>query len=131
MRTDCPSTTLCDVARISGVMSKVEWLGILAGTLTTISFVPQVWRIWRRKSAEDVSLGMFSLFATGVLAWLGYGILIRATPIIVANVVTLILALWVIVLKLRYRMFRQLRAAEPSSSIDQTSRSRSRRRAPR
>ncbi|MDA1093577.1 MAG: SemiSWEET transporter [Acidobacteria bacterium] len=112
-------------------MSKVEWLGILAGTLTTISFVPQVWRIWRRKSAEDVSLGMFSLFATGVLAWLGYGILIRATPIIVANVVTLILALWVIVLKLRYRMFRQLRAAEPSSSIDQTSSARSRRRAPR
>ena len=78
-------------------------LGVLAGTLTTISFVPQVWRIWRRKSAADVSLGTFLLFSTGVLAWLGYGILIDATPVIVANAITLVLALCVLALKMRYR----------------------------
>lgn len=79
-----------------------DLLGIIAGTLTTVSFVPQVWRIWRRKSATDVSLGTFFLFAAGVVAWLGYGILIRAIPVIVANAITLVLALCVIVLKIRY-----------------------------
>ena len=79
-----------------------DLLGIIAGTLTTVSFVPQVWRIWRRKSATDVSLGTFFLFAAGVLAWLGYGILIRATPVIVANAITLVLAICVIALKIRF-----------------------------
>jgi MtN3 and saliva related transmembrane protein len=77
-------------------------VGIVAGMLTTVSFVPQVWRIWRRKSADDVSMPMFLLFTVGVAAWLVYGLLIHSMPVVAANVVTLVLAGAVIGLKVRY-----------------------------
>lgn len=100
------------------VMDRTELLGILAGTLTTVSFVPQVWRIWRRKSAEDVSLAMFLTFTIGVAAWLGYGLLIDSLPVIVANIVTLVLASAVIGLKWRYSgaSRREKRLGRPASS---------------
>jgi MtN3 and saliva related transmembrane protein len=78
-------------------------LGLSAGSLTTLAFVPQVLKTWRSKSGEDISLGMFLLFSTGVLLWLIYGILIDALPVILANAVTLLLSLTVLLLKLRYR----------------------------
>ena len=78
-------------------------LGLAAGALTTIAFVPQVLKTWRSKSGNDISLGMFLLFSTGVLLWLIYGILIDSLPVILANAVTLILSLTVLVLKLRYQ----------------------------
>lgn len=78
------------------------YLGYLAGTLTTIAFVPQLVKIWRSKSASDVSLAMFLIFTTGVALWLLYGLVIGAWPVIVANVVTLVLALAILVLKVRY-----------------------------
>ena len=80
----------------------VETLGMIAGTLTTVAFVPQVLKIYRTKSAKDVSYLMFSIFSTGIVFWLIYGILIRSTPIIAANVVTLTLSVIIIVLKVRY-----------------------------
>ena len=78
-------------------------LGLGAGTLTTVAFVPQVLKTWRSKSGDDISLGMFLLFSTGVLLWLIYGILIDALPVILANAVTLVLSLTVLTLKLRYQ----------------------------
>jgi MtN3 and saliva related transmembrane protein len=81
----------------------IDLLGLAAGSLTTISFVPQVLKIWRSKSGNDVSYGMFLLFSVGVLLWLAYGLMLGAIPIIVANAVTLILALIVVALKYRYR----------------------------
>lgn len=78
-------------------------LGLGAGTLTTLAFVPQVLKTWRSKSGNDISLGMFVLFSTGVLLWLIYGILIHALPVILANAVTLLLSLTVLALKLRYQ----------------------------
>ncbi len=83
-------------------MNLVDALGFAAGSLTTVSFLPQVVKIWRTKSADDLSLGMFALFGSGVLLWLFYGIATVAVPVIVANAVTLALALTVILLKLRY-----------------------------
>lgn len=80
-----------------------EVLGTLAGTLTTVSFVPQVLKIWKSKSAKDISFGMFLLFSAGILLWLVYGILIGAQPIIIANSVTLVLALAIVVMKIRYK----------------------------
>lgn len=80
----------------------VETLGMIAGTLTTIAFVPQVLKIYRTKSAKDVSYLMFSIFSTGIVFWLIYGILIRSTPIIAANAVTLTLSVIIIGLKVRY-----------------------------
>lgn len=78
-------------------------LGLGAGTLTTVAFVPQVLKTWRSKSGDDISLGMFLLFSIGVLLWLIYGILIGALPVILANAVTLLLSLAILLLKLRYR----------------------------
>lgn len=83
-------------------MTGTDWLGVVAGCLTTISFLPQVLLTWRTKRAEGVSLGMYSLFATGVALWLVYGFMLGAWPIIIANLITLILALFVLVMKLRF-----------------------------
>jgi MtN3 and saliva related transmembrane protein len=78
-------------------------IGIIAGTLTTIAFLPQVIHVLKTKSTEDISLMMYVVFITGIVFWLIYGILLGAWPVIIANVVTFILALIVLVMKLRYR----------------------------
>ncbi|MBD1869553.1 SemiSWEET transporter [Oculatella sp. FACHB-28] len=78
-------------------------LGLLAGLLTTTAFVPQVLRTWRTKSANDLSTGMFVVFCSGVTLWLIYGILTRDFPVIIANAVTLMLALTILAMKFKYR----------------------------
>lgn len=77
-------------------------LGIVAGSLTTLAFIPQVIRTWRTRSTHDISLAMFLLFSTGLVLWLVYGALIGSWPIIIANTVTLVLALIIIVFKIRH-----------------------------
>lgn len=77
----------------------IEILGLVAGTLTTISFVPQVLHIWKSRSGRDVSYSMFFLFSLGVLLWFLYGLAEGELPLILANGVTLVLALTVIFLK--------------------------------
>ena len=77
-------------------------IGLIAGLLTTIAFIPQLVKTWKSKSAKDVSLVMFMTFTTGVLLWLIYGVLIQAPPLIAANVVTLLLAAAILGLKIRY-----------------------------
>jgi MtN3 and saliva related transmembrane protein len=84
-------------------LESANTIGLLAGTLTTISFVPQVIKIWKTKHARDLSLGMFAIFSSGVLLWLWYGIAIGATPIIVANAVTLGLSLTILAFRIKYR----------------------------
>ncbi len=84
-------------------MNLVDILGLTAGTLTTIAFVPQVLKIWVSKSAEDVSYRMFAVFSLGVVLWLAYGIALSAWPIVITNVVTLGLSVLVLLLKHRYR----------------------------
>lgn len=77
-------------------------LGYFAAALTTVAFVPQAWLTWKTRKAEGISLGMYTLFTIGVLSWLGYGYLIGAWPVIVANAITLALALFILGMKLRY-----------------------------
>ncbi len=83
-------------------MPLADLLGFLAATLTTISFVPQVLHTWKTRRATGVSLGMVSLFSLGVALWLWYGILVGAWPVIAANAVTLLLALVLLGMKLRF-----------------------------
>jgi MtN3 and saliva related transmembrane protein len=78
------------------------FIGFIAAILTTFAFVPQVLRVWRTRSTSDISLGMYALFTVGVALWLVYGILIESWPVIVANLVTLLLAGSVLVMKIRY-----------------------------
>lgn len=84
-------------------MTLITFLGLVAGTLTTIAFLPQVIKIWRSKSAKDVSLEMLILFSIGLFLWLIYGIYLQALPVILANLVTLIFNLIIVGLKIRYR----------------------------
>jgi MtN3 and saliva related transmembrane protein len=77
----------------------IQLLGFLAGTLTTVAFVPQVVRTWRTRSANDLSLAMLIVFALGVTLWLAYGVAISSSPVILANAVTLVLTLVLVAFK--------------------------------
>lgn len=82
-------------------MNVINWIGTLAGILTTAAFVPQVAKTWKTRSAGDISLLMFLLFSGGVLLWLVYGVLLHAMPIIIANGITLSLSASILVLKIK------------------------------
>jgi MtN3 and saliva related transmembrane protein len=84
-----------------GIMDAVTFLGMAAGTLTTISFIPQVIRTWKTRSTKDISAGMFMLFCAGIFLWILYGFLINSLPVIITNIVTFIFALIILGLKLR------------------------------
>lgn len=75
-------------------------VGYAAAICTTISFVPQLVRVWQRRTARDISLSMFLVFSIGEFLWLLYGITIRSLPVILANAVTLLLAMTILILKL-------------------------------
>ena len=77
-------------------------IGFAAGFLTTVAFIPQVLKIWKAKSAKDVSLQTFVAFTIGVGLWLAYGILKQELPIIVWNAVTLTLAGAILAMKLKF-----------------------------
>ena len=83
-------------------MSLTTVMGYFAGFLTTISFLPQVVKTWKSRSASDLSLVMFSVFTVGVIFWLVYGFLIQETPIIFWNSVTLVLVLAILIMKLKF-----------------------------
>lgn len=85
------------------MMLSPDILGMIAGTLTTLAFIPQVVKTWNSKSTQDISYGMFILFSLGVLLWLVYGIVLGALPIIISNAVTLALASIILGLKFRYK----------------------------
>ncbi len=82
----------------------VTAIGYIAGTLTTISFLPQLIKTWRCRSAREISWGLLLVFAAGVSFWLIYGLELRSAPIIVANVATLILVLLILGLKVYYQL---------------------------
>lgn len=77
-------------------------IGSVAAVLTTSAFVPQAWLTWKTRRAESVSLGMYVIFTLGVALWLVYGLLIEAWPVIVANSITLALAIFILMMKLRF-----------------------------
>lgn len=84
-------------------MEFLTFIGLAAGFCTTVAFLPQVIKTWKSKSAKDLSFGMYSIFCTGVLLWLIYGILISDLPIILANAITLLLALSILMFKLIFK----------------------------
>lgn len=78
-------------------------IGLLAGLLTTVSLVPQVMKIWKSKSAKDISLKMFAAFSVGVALWLVYGVLQKEMPMILWNGVSLVLASGILAMKLKFK----------------------------
>lgn len=79
-----------------------DLVGSLAAVLTTAAFIPQAWLTWRTRHAGGVSLGMYGIFTIGVALWLVYGVLLGAWPVIIANGITLALALFILGMKLRF-----------------------------
>jgi len=77
------------------------WLGFAAATLTTASFLPQAWKTFTTRDVSGISLAMYSAFTLGIVLWLVYGIRIGAWPLIFANVITLVLAGAVLLMKIR------------------------------
>ena len=94
-------TTLLPDTMIT-IPNLAELIGIIAGLLTTVAFLPQAVKIWRSKSAKDVSLAMFVCFCAGIVLWVIYGFMLGALPVILANVVTLCIAATILVFKIRY-----------------------------
>ena len=84
-------------------MTATDFIGYLAAMLTTTAFIPQALLTWRTRRADGVSLWMYSIFVIGVALWLTYGWLSAAWPVIVANALTLLLALFILIMKLVYK----------------------------
>ena len=87
---------------LSALQHVDDLIGALAAVLTTVAFVPQAWLTWKTRSAQGVSIGMYSIFTSGVALWLAYGMIIDAWPVIIANAITLMLALFILGMKLRF-----------------------------
>ena len=83
-------------------MDFIPWIGYFAGALTALAYLPQLKKIWTSRSADDISLHMMLVLATGLALWIVFGILRDEVPVIVANAVSLALALAIVGLKLRY-----------------------------
>lgn len=81
-------------------MPAVDLLGYAAAACTTVAFLPQALQVWRTRRTQDLSLGMFALFTTGVALWLAYGLAIGSAPVWVANCLTLVLAGYILYMKL-------------------------------
>lgn len=82
------------------LLDPIELIGIVAGLLTTVAYVPQVLKTWRTQQAGDLSLPML-LLNTGIVLWLLYGLLLGSPGLIAANAVTLALAGSILWVKLR------------------------------
>ncbi|MBW4450917.1 MAG: SemiSWEET transporter [Spirirestis rafaelensis WJT71-NPBG6] len=83
-------------------MDFITTLGLTAGLLTTIAYLPQLIKTWKSKSASDLSWSMLITLCTGIILWLVYGVYVQDIPLIAANMVTLLLASIILVLKIRY-----------------------------
>ncbi len=81
----------------------VEIVGTIGAILTTASFVPQVYKTFKTKSIDGISLSMYTVFLLGVIFWLIYGILIHSFSIILANTLTIILITMIILMRIIYK----------------------------
>jgi len=78
-------------------------VGFIAGALTTASFIPQALKIWREKSANEVSFLMYVIISTGIFLWFIYGIEIYSLPIILANGISFIISITILVGKIKFK----------------------------
>jgi len=78
------------------------YIGIIAGALCTLSFIPQVYIVIKTRNTKDLSLTTFLIFALGVFLWFIYGVLIKETPIIIANLATLSMIIVIIIMKFKH-----------------------------
>ena len=75
---------------------QVEIIGLIAASFTTFAFVPQVFKIWKNSNASGVSISMYVIMLIGICIWLYYGFLIKSLAVIIANLVSGVLQLFII-----------------------------------
>jgi MtN3 and saliva related transmembrane protein len=80
-----------------------KYIGFFGAFCTTVAFLPQALKVYKTKSTKDISLSMFIIFTVGVLSWLLYGINISDLPIILANSITLILSIFILIYKIKFK----------------------------
>ena len=83
-------------------MDGIEMLGMMAGTISSVTFLPQVIKTWQTKSAKDISLWMFLLVTLSVIMWLVYGIFLKSIPIIYTNSAVLLMSLVMLYFKWKF-----------------------------
>ena len=83
-------------------MDLVTIMGYVAGVCTTSAFLPQVLKIQKTKQTKDISLMMYSVLTTGIVLWCSYALINHDWPLAIANAVTLVLAAWILFLKIRF-----------------------------
>ncbi|MCM1988431.1 SemiSWEET transporter [Oceanirhabdus seepicola] len=81
----------------------IEYVGLLAALLTTVSFLPQAIKVIKEKNTTGISLGMYSMFTVGVFLWLIYGISRSDFPVIIANATTFVFAGTILTMKIKYK----------------------------
>lgn len=84
-------------------MKYITVVGLLAGTLTIISFLPQVFKIYKTRHARDISMPMWIMFLAGTILWITYGVLTESMPIITTNIIIGALCSSIIIMKIRYK----------------------------
>jgi MtN3 and saliva related transmembrane protein len=84
-------------------MDYVTIIGFMAAALTVIAFFPQLMKVWKTRSTRDISLGMFSIFCSGVFSWFVYGILTQDSPVTIANLLIFIQAFIIVIFKVKYK----------------------------
>lgn len=87
-------------------METATIVGSIAAVASTLSFTPQAWKIIKSRNTEDISAGMYALTVTAFAFWMGYGILLGQWPIIVPNSICLILAGFILTMKMLPRAKR-------------------------
>ncbi len=84
-------------------MTLTETIGYLAAVLTTAAYIPQFLKVWKTRSAKDISLRMYLMMCSGVFLWLVFGVRLRSLPIILANGITFILTVAILGMKIRHK----------------------------
>ncbi|HVG27785.1 MAG TPA: SemiSWEET transporter [Acidobacteriaceae bacterium] len=95
----------------------IDLVGYMAATMTTISFLPQLIRVVKLRSAREISLGMFLIFTTGTAFWCAYGIFTHSWPVMMANAITFVLSASILFLKLRFDAEHRTDEARESSAM--------------
>ena len=80
----------------------IQVIGLIAGALTTLSFLPQALQIVKTHNTKGISLPMYIIFVSGIFLWIIYGFLIHQPPVYLPNIITFILGAAILIMKLRY-----------------------------
>jgi MtN3 and saliva related transmembrane protein len=79
-----------------------DWIGFAAGATTTLAFLPQVLKVWRSRSVQDISLGMYLVITVGLALWVWYGFRTGSVPVMVGNGLILLQTILVLVAKIQF-----------------------------